>query len=216
MTVRIGIMGGAFNPPHFGHLRSALEAKEFLSLERVVFLPSGGHPFKGQHMLASATHRLAMTKLAAATEPDFCVSDLDVAQTGISYTIDTLAKLGQLYPGRELVFLLGTDLLAELHLWKEWQNLIQITHLCLLARPGFEEQLHHSQAIRYFQPFRREAPDDLNQAKHGSFGFLILPVTALQVSSSELRGALAEGRTIRFLTPESVVHYIHQNRLYSK
>ena len=216
MTTRLGILGGAFNPPHFGHLRPALEAMNRLNLEAVFFLPSGGHPFKGSDLLVPVAHRVAMTRLAIQSESGFELCALDASQVGVSYTIDTLQTLQQRFPLGELIFLLGSDLLAEIHLWKAWQAIIEIAHLCVLARPGYTEVDMNAPAIPYLERFRVEDPADLNRQHLGHFGFSLLPVTSLGIHSTDIRDRLERGENIRYLTPDPVVTYIQQHDLYGK
>ena len=216
MTTRLGIFGGAFNPPHFGHLRPVLEAMAPLTLEAMFFLPSGGHPLKSADMLAPVAHRLAMTRLAIQEQSGFEVCELDASREGVSYTIDTLRELQQRFPLGELIFLVGSDLLAEIHLWKEWQSIIKTAHLCALVRPGYETVVLASQAAGYFNSFRVDKPADLDRQRLGRFGFYLLPVTSLNISSTTLRQHISTGNSIRYLTPDAVVTYIQQHGLYKK
>ena len=216
MSTRLGIFGGAFNPPHFGHLRPALEAMTQLNLEAVFFLPSGGHPFKSTDLLAPTAHRVAMTRLAIQEQSGFELCELESSREGVSYTIDTLQTLERRFPLGELVFLLGSDLLAEIHLWKAWQNMIKTAHLCPLVRPGYESVSMDSPAARYFNGFRVNKPEDLDRQRLGCFGFHLLPVTSLGISSTDLRHRLSRDKTIRYLTPDAVVTYIQQHGLYKK
>ncbi|MBF0612099.1 MAG: nicotinate (nicotinamide) nucleotide adenylyltransferase [Magnetococcales bacterium] len=201
-TERLGIFGGAFNPPHFGHLRSALEVREALNLQHLLFLPAGGHPFK-QGKLAAGHHRLAMMRLAVGEMAGFGVCDLEISRQGLSYTVDTLATLHHRFPDKELYFLLGADLFAELHHWKSWQRLIELAHLCVMVRPGYEELLQASPAAQW-----------LNGQSALPNRWIIQPVTALGISSSDIRQRLTDNRSIRFLTPDPVVGYIQQHGLY--
>ncbi|MBF0135363.1 MAG: nicotinate-nucleotide adenylyltransferase [Magnetococcus sp. DMHC-1] len=213
MTSRIGILGGTFNPPHFGHLRSALEAREILGLEQVLFLPSGRHPFKRDPRLVATHHRLAMTRLAIAAEPEFALCSLEADQEQTAFTCDTLTTLGHSYPEKELVFLFGADLLAEMHLWKGWQQLIQLAHLCVLVRPGFQGALTQTQAGQHFASARVQTAADMRRQATGHC-FLVLPVTMLEISSTDLRQRQQTGRSLRYLTPQAVVDYIARQGLY--
>ncbi|MBF0426634.1 MAG: nicotinate (nicotinamide) nucleotide adenylyltransferase [Magnetococcales bacterium] len=213
MTVRIGIFGGTFNPPHFGHLRSALEAREILGLTRVLFLPAGRHPFKREEVLAATHHRLAMTRLAIAHEPGFDLCRLEADQEQTAYTSETLAAIGCRYPDAELVFLFGADLLAEMHLWKDWQRLIALAHLVVLVRPGFQGAWATTDAGRHFASRRVERPEELQRQTDGH-GFLVQPVTMLDISATDLRARALAGRSLRYLTPEAVVAYIDAHQLY--
>ncbi|MBF0143920.1 MAG: nicotinate (nicotinamide) nucleotide adenylyltransferase [Magnetococcales bacterium] len=155
MSLRLGIFGGTFNPPHFGHLRSALETVEAADLGSLLWLPSGGHPFKAAEELAPVAHRLAMTRLAIRGEPRFKLCDLEANRPGTSFTIDTLRAMNQRYAGSRLLFVLGSDLFRELHLWKDWQLLPELADLCVLGRPGFENELRETPAAHHFAPLGR-------------------------------------------------------------
>ena len=213
MKTRLGIFGGAFNPPHYGHLRPALEAMAQLALEAVFFLPSGGHPFKGVDRLATTTHRVAMTRLAIAEQSGFELCELDAARAEISYTIDTLQTLSARFPLGELYFLMGSDLLEEMHLWKSWQNLIEVAHICPLVRPGHAVALE-SPAMIHWDRFRVQRPGDLDRQRLGHFGCCLLPVTALDISSTHIRQQLGKGASVRYLTPDAVITYIQRHNLY--
>lgn len=214
MTTRIGFLGGAFNPPHHGHLRAALEAMETLALERLILIPSGQHPFKGGEVLAPARHRLEMTRLACAGEPRFEVCETEINRPEVSFTIDTLRVMNQRHPDAEAVLLLGTDLFGELHLWKHWQELLRCAHVGVLSRAGFSERWQTTPAGQEFSPHQVWEPAELKR-RGESHAVITLPVTSLEISSSDLRQRLWAGRSIRFLTPDAVVDHIHAHRLYS-
>ncbi|MBF0422025.1 MAG: nicotinate (nicotinamide) nucleotide adenylyltransferase [Magnetococcales bacterium] len=215
MSRKLGILGGAFNPPHHGHVRAALDVKEILGLERVLLIPSGRHPFKGERMLAAPRHRLAMTKLACGDDGELDACAIEIERTGTAYTVETLTELSRRYSDCELVFLLGRDLLPELHLWKGWQCLLDIAHLCLMTRPG---PMHAAGATpeveAWLQRHRRSAAPTLSRDEDGRFGFVPLLVTPLEISSSDMRWRISQGRSIRFLTTDAVVAYIDQHGLY--
>ncbi|MBF0414967.1 MAG: nicotinate (nicotinamide) nucleotide adenylyltransferase [Magnetococcales bacterium] len=215
MSRLLGILGGAFNPPHHGHLRAALEVKEKLGLDTLLLVPSGQHPFKKGGALAGATHRLAMTRLACGQDGDLETSSVEVERTTTTYTIDTLAQLSERYPGYELVFLMGRDLLKELHLWKGWQTLLNIAHLCQMMRPGpINEPGAQPVVEEWLQNHQRSDYKGLSRDAEGRMGFVRLPITQLDISSSDIRARVQEGKSIRFLTPDSVIGYIHDHGLY--
>ncbi|MBF0588224.1 MAG: nicotinate (nicotinamide) nucleotide adenylyltransferase [Magnetococcales bacterium] len=211
MSRRIGVLGGAFNPPHYGHLRPALEALEQLDLQQVLFLPSGGHPFKGVDLLAPARHRLEMTRLAIVGEPRFMLCDLEAKRTETSYTVETLAELRRVYADAEIFFLLGVDLFQELHLWRRWQSLIELAHLCVMMRPGFESLIQGTEAATFLEPYRVRGGE--SPAADGS-GYHVLEVTPMEAQSRALRRRLAQGGSIRYLTPDTVIDYLTEHGLY--
>lgn len=215
MKTRLGIVGGAFNPPHFGHLRPALEAMKLLNLDAVFFLPSGNHPFKNSDLLAPVQHRVEMTRLAIQETNDFELCELDANKSGISYTIDTLRELDERFPMGELFFLMGGDLLAEIPLWKEWKKLMTVAHICPLFRPGYDKSTTSNlESVNYFRSVLVDKPNQLNRQTLGYFGFCPLSVTPLDISSTNIRMRLGRGEDIRYLTPDPVVDYIQQHHLY--
>ncbi len=214
MKTRLGIFGGAFNPPHFGHLRPALEAMQQLALEAVFFLPSGSHPFKGADQLAAVPHRVAMTRLAIQGQSGFELCELDANRTETTYTVDTLQLLADRFPLGELIFLMGSDLLAEMHLWKRWQDIIEIAHICPLLRPGHAATALDTPVMAHLNRFRVAHPTELDRQRLGHFGFCLLPVTAMGIRSTQIRQLLQRGETIRYLTPDAVVDYIQHHTLY--
>ncbi|OSM01615.1 nicotinate-nucleotide adenylyltransferase [Magnetofaba australis] len=213
---RIGLMGGSFDPPHHGHLRAALEAVEALRLDRLLFIPTGAHPFKGESQRMPPQHRLAMTRLAIADEPRFDVSDIEIQRAGTAYTIDTLRDLSQQFPADELILLLGADLLGELHLWKDWRELLEYAHLCVMNRPGYDARPACSLAsgvlLKHQAPPDGEPiPDYDDQYFYGA-----LTIRDLEISSTDLRQRLRQGRSIRYFTPEPVIAYIQEHGLYGQ
>ncbi|MEG3639382.1 nicotinate-nucleotide adenylyltransferase [Magnetococcus sp. PR-3] len=214
LAKRIGILGGSFNPPHLGHLRSAMEVMEGLGLDGMHLIPSGAHPFKGDEVLAAPEDRLDMVRLAVSREPRFEANDIEVLREGIGYTIDTLRSLTRSRPTIEWVFTLGSDLLEEMHLWKDWEQLIKYAHLCIMTRPGYSVDLSATEAGRYLEPFLVQSGALLYREEMGRNGVLIQPVTPMEISSTAMREALVAGRSIDYLTPQRVVDYIHKQELY--
>lgn len=219
MKQRIGFLGGAFNPPHYGHLRPAREALDRLKLDKILFIPSGEHPLKSPHGLAPAHHRLAMTRLAIDGEPRFDLSALEVETPGISYTVQTLETLAALYPDWERIFLIGGDIVRELHRWHRWHHLLDHTHLAIMRRPGAPPSLTRAVEEPQVADFLRRAlvehPDQLDQGQEGGCRVIELPVTGLDLSSSQMRAWRADRVSCRFATPEAVIDYMDLHQLYS-
>lgn len=189
---RIGVMGGTFDPIHVGHLIVAAEALHSLNLTEVIFVPAA-MPWQ-KSPSESATNRLAMTRIAVASEPRFSVSDVDLVRGGNTYTVDTLADLATQHPDAELFLLLGTDALAGLASWKEPERIFGLAHVVCLARPGV------------LPPSRETLP--------GEVTFLTVP--AIDISSSECRDRLRYGRPVRFMVTDAVCEYIQENNLYRR
>ncbi|MBF0358400.1 MAG: nicotinate (nicotinamide) nucleotide adenylyltransferase [Magnetococcales bacterium] len=216
--MRTGILGGTFNPPHFGHLHIAKEAIDLLALERVLFIPSGEHPLKKSREIAAAKDRLAMTKLATDHEPRFNLCDIEIKRSSISYSVETLAELAKTCPEHELIFMVGSDILTELHLWKDWQKILDHAHLVVMVRPGVEVGLSSlevdSNVGNFLKDKQVELPEQLDVAKNGFYQFLHLPVTPVDISATQIRELIKSRASSRGYTPDGVVDYIEQNRLY--
>lgn len=195
---RLGVMGGTFNPIHLGHLMIAEEAREAYSLDRVLFIPSYITPHKEVHG-ATAQQRLEMTRLATADNPYFTVSDMEIRRRGPSYTLDTLRFLKKLYgPSHELYFISGTDTIQDLPNWNHPEDILRLCHFIGATRPDGTEAI--MPVIRHF----------------GSLGhhILKLSVPTMELSSTELRRRIREGRSIRYMIPWAVADYIRKNGIY--
>lgn len=216
-TAPIGILGGTFDPIHYGHLRLGEELGEALRLAEVRLLPSGTPPHRSAPV-ASAEHRVAMTRLAARSNPRFRVDESEVHRSGPGYMFDTLTQLrSDLDAARALVLLLGADAFLELVTWHRWHDLFGLAHIAVAHRPGFPVERWAEQMP---QPLAREYAARLMQqplAVHLSpaGGIVVLPFTALDISATALREILRSGRSARYLLPASVLDYIQSNGLYS-
>ncbi|HHU61800.1 MAG: nicotinate-nucleotide adenylyltransferase [Bacillota bacterium] len=201
--LRIGIMGGTFDPVHLGHLVTAERARSEFSLEQVLFLPSGISPHKTTKRVSEAEHRYMMTLLATLSNPHFEVSRIDIDRTGISYTIDSLRILKEHYgPNVELFFITGADAIFEIMNWKDSNQYLEIAHFIAASRPGFSLE---------------ELPSDTREwvARHQE-RFHLLRVPAMAISSTDIRERVQQGDSIRYMVPELVDHYIRRHDLYLK
>ena len=195
---RIGIMGGTFDPIHFGHLLMAEEARQAFALDQVVFVPNGRPAHKKAYLVSSSEDRFAMTLLATESNPYFTCSRIELDRPGPSYTIDTLRAYRALHPDLDaLYFITGADAVLEILSWHEYDKLADECRFIAVTRPGFvldrlEEMLD---------------ADFLHQ-----ISFLSIP--GLEISSTDLRRRVREGRSVKYLTPEAVEGYIEQNGLY--
>lgn len=211
----IGIFGGTFDPIHFGHLRMAEELREQLGLAQVRFIPSARPPHRG-YVPTDATARAEMVRLAIAGNTGFALDTRELARSGPSYTVDTLLELRhELGAGTPLCLLLGSDAFFGLPSWHRWQELTELAHLVVAGRPGtqLQEALLPEALRRLWQEKRTDQPHDLKTAAAGRI--LWQTVTALDISSSELRAALQQGLSTRYLLPETVGTYIASHHLYA-
>lgn len=197
---RLGIMGGTFDPIHIGHLATAEQAREAYHLDAVVFVPAGNPVFKKDRAVTPAADRLAMCRLAVASNPSFCVSPMEIERGGDTYTVDTLRELRAHYPDNvELFFITGADAVAHIVKWRESAAIADLARLIAVTRPGYA-----------LTDERRRAIED-----EGSFNVSYLEVTALAVSSSDLRERVAAGKSIRYLVMQRVLDYVLEHGLYA-
>ncbi|MFO7785954.1 MAG: nicotinate-nucleotide adenylyltransferase [Thermodesulfobacteriota bacterium] len=212
--MRLGILGGTFDPVHLGHLRMALETAEELTLDRMCLVPSSMPPHKGGTAEASFADRTAMARIAVRGAPLLDVLDLEGRRRGVSYTILTLRELHDEYPGGlELYFVVGTDAFFEIGTWKEYRSLFDYAHFVLIDRPGVSPGV--------LEPFIqdldigaiRTAPGVFRVGNSGN-SLIRRQGTFMGVSSTQVRDAVARGKSIRFLVPEEVERYIIEKGLY--
>jgi nicotinate-nucleotide adenylyltransferase len=197
--MRVGVIGGTFDPIHVGHLIMAEGARDVLDLQRVVFVPAGQPPHKRSRRISPAVHRLAMARLAIAGNACFTTSRVDIDREGPSYTVDTIRLLQEAWgPDVRVYFLIGGDSLAELPTWHQPERLIEICQVVAVPRPGSEPDL-----------------DALNDKIHGaSERVQILHLPLVDLSATEIRDRVMDGRSIRYLVPDTVEQYIYRHRLY--
>lgn len=198
LPLRLGLFGGTFDPPHLGHLVVAQAAVDQLSLDRLVFVVAGNPPHKAGVEMSPGAVRTEMTRAAVAGNPAFDVSEIELGREGPSYTVDTLRLFRAARPEARLFFLLGADQLAEFQDWQEPEEVARLTTLVAVGRGGAQPG--------QVAPPEFEARPDLD--------FLALPVTRLDISSSEIRGMVRAGRSVRYLVPDQVNEIIETHRLY--
>jgi nicotinate-nucleotide adenylyltransferase len=199
VNLRVGLLGGTFDPIHIGHLILAEEARDQLKLDLVYFVPAGNPPHKQGRRLAPVEARVQMTELAVAGNDAFRVSRVDADRAGPHYTIDMVQIIqGQLPPGCELFFLMGFDSLTELPTWHEPARLIAACHLVALTRHDIEVDWEKLEA----------ALPGIRQR------VTLLDMPELEIASHQLQERIRQGRTIRYLIPEPVRQYIARERIY--
>ena len=199
---RIGVFGGSFNPIHMGHLIVAETAREAFDLSQVILVPCAEPPHKSAAAMVSPAQRMDMLCGAIEGDYNFDVSSIEIDRGGTSYTIDTITELKRRYPDAELFFIIGSDTLAELHLWKDIDRLLQLCKFITIARPGFDPTALSEADIKLDPPWPKQL------LSHVSAGHL------LDISSSNIRHRVAEGMSIRYLVPESTYMYIAEHNLY--
>lgn len=197
---RLGIMGGTFDPIHFGHLIAAEMARTEFGLEKVLFIPTGNPPHKDLNRVSSAFLRYEMVSSAIADNEYFAVSDLELEREGPSYTVDTLRFLHETLVIDELFFITGTDALREVFNWHYPKELFKLTQFIGVIRPGFD--------AKGFVDISLQEHPEIKGRIH------LLKVPALGISSTDIRRRVAEGKSIRYLLPECVRLFINENYLY--
>ncbi len=202
MTARNGLYGGSFNPIHFGHLILARALRESLNLDQVCFLPSRHPPHKDVKMLADSSHRAEMVRLAIEGEEGFTFDDFDLARKGPCYTIETVAHFREQCPSAELCWFIGADSLMELPTWHRATELVSTCSIVTASRSGKNP----------VNPSVLEQAFGKEQAMKLLAGIVETPV--VDISSTDIRKRLADGRSIRYLVPEAVRNYIEKHRLY--
>lgn len=205
------IYGGTFDPVHHGHLRLALEISDRLGVGRVSLVPSHIPPHRGQTG-ASSDQRLELLRLAVANEPRLQIDSRELMREGASYSADTLRQLrGELGPDCPLVMVVGTDAFAAFDRWRGWQQIPDLAHVVVVRRPG--PALDPSSAAARLLAARAVAgPEALRQAPCGHFLQLDPPV--LDISATGIRERIGDGRSPRYLTPDSVWAEIRRQGLY--
>ena len=194
---RLGVMGGTFDPIHYGHLVTAEAALAEFELDEVVFVPTGQPWMKASRQVAAPEDRYLMTVIATSSNPNFWVSRIEIERDGPTYTVDTLEELRRQGPnGTDLFFITGADAILEIFQWKDPGEILKLAHFIAATRPGYD-----------VARFEREAP-----TSHPNISVMTVP--ALAISSSDIRKRVLDGRPIRYLVPEGVQTYIEKRALY--
>lgn len=198
---RLGIMGGTFDPIHYGHLVTAEQAREALELDLVLFMPAGRPAFKLDEDVSDAEDRYAMTILATAANSAFDASRFEIDREGVTYTIDTLRALRAYYPDNvKLFFITGADAILDLATWHDAEGMAELATFIAATRPGY----------------------DIDQARARlansgvAFDVRYIEIPALAISSTNIRERVSRGKSVRYLTSESVIGYIRKNGLYNR
>lgn len=196
----LGIMGGTFDPIHYGHLIAAEYARHEFNLEQVIFMPAARPPHKEIEQVLDSNHRYAMVNRAITGNPSFAISDLEMKRRGNSYTIDTIRHFLEQYPGTAIYFIMGADSLLTIDTWKDYKTLAQLCHFIVVTRPGY--------VINDNEPVFKKLPAVVWDHIH------FLPIPGLDISSSDIRERVITGRPIKYLLPLDVEQYIVETGLY--
>nr|WP_296863952.1 nicotinate-nucleotide adenylyltransferase [Thermosyntropha sp.] len=199
---RIGIMGGTFDPIHFGHLVAAEWVRFEFALDKVIFVPAGNPPHKAGREITGAEHRYRMVEMAIKDNPYFDVSPVEKERGGKSYTIDTIAYFKSVYNGAEIFFIMGADSLLTFNTWKNIDQLIDMCRFVVVTRPGYviEPDFWEKSGL---PPIAKE-----------KIKFIEIP--GMDISSSEIRKRIKQNKPIKYLLPRELEEYIYEHRLYQE
>lgn len=186
--MRLGVLGGTFDPPHIGHLLAASDAFEALDLDRLLFVPAASHPFKGERVGATPRQRLDMLELLISDDARFAVDATETERPGLSYTVDTLADLARRYPKAERFFLIGEDLVDEVPTWRSPERIRELAEIVVMSRGE--------------EPGSKAGP------------FRGLRTRRIDVSSTEVRARARAGRSLHGFVPDAIAGYIREAGLY--
>lgn len=195
--MRLGLFGGSFDPPHIGHLLAAVDAYESLALDKLVFIPAAIQPLKTGMSAAAAHQRLAMVRLLVGADTRFAVDAVEIDRAGLSYTVDTLETFAQRFPDAERFFLIGEDAIAAFGAWRNPEQILKLAKLAILRRQGGVGSV-----------------STVDSEPSLPSGTIALATRLVDVSSTEIRDRVRNGKSIRGFVPESVAAFIETERLY--
>lgn len=196
--MKLGILGGTFDPPHVGHVIAADEVRSSLKLDLIYFIPAARSPHKRDHKSAPASERLTLVGLATLFDRDFVVSDIEIKRRNVSYTVDTLEALRAANPRDELFLLLGMDNILSFHTWRSPHRILELATVVAMTRPGY----HHAQ--------QKQIPRWMKKRT------IVCPVPEIGISSSDIRRRIREAKPFRHMVPEPVYDYITLRGLYAR
>lgn len=198
---KIGIMGGTFDPIHFGHLLAAEEACLALGLEEVIFVPTGDPYHKRGRNVSSAEDRYTMVLLTTLDNPTFKTSRIEIDRKEASHTVDTLREMRHWYipESTEFYFITGLDAFLDMPKWKEYKEIFKLSKVVAVSRPGYKDVSLH------------DLPPEINKE-----ALILLEIPLLSISSTEIRERVADGRNIRYIVPQLVEQYIYKKGLYKR
>ncbi len=215
--MRVGLMGGSFDPVHAGHLRAAEEISERLKLDEVVFIPTLVSPHKSSETMASPSHRFNMLNLSVKLNPRFRVSDMELRREPPSYTVDTLRTLNESNPQNQHYFIMGSELFAEIDMWKDFSELFNYSSFVVLRRPGYDSADSASPIPLALENDFRYSYNDRGMdvfAHKSSNELFFVNIAGIRVSSTEVRELARRGSSLRYLVAGEVEGYIAENGLY--
>ena len=220
--MKLGLLGGSFNPVHNGHLAIARQTREALGLDQILFIPTSHPPHKPNNSLAPAQDRYEMVHLAIASEPSLAISDVEIRRPGKSYSIDTIRLLQEEYGTQaQLYFLIGLDAFLDFPSWREPRTLLKLCQFVVLSRPGQSFRSLSTVALLPTIPYPSLADLDAGRisqldAPFGTQGLICLKLPPSPISASDIRSRIRQGLPVANLLPPLVESYILQHHLYQE
>lgn len=208
----IAILGGSFDPVHVGHLRAAIEVRDQLNINQLRLIPCGQPPHRDQ-FIATADQRLQMLKMAVADEKFIVVDDRELRLDRTSYTVDTLTDLRTELGQQPISLIIGADAYQNLNSWHQWTHLFKLAHLIVVQRPGYTITTN-ADVAEHTSHRVVESSQQLTLKNAGNICFLKIP--PLEISSTRIRKLASSGKSIRYLVPDSIYHWIEKNRIYKQ
>ena len=198
--MKVGIMGGTFDPIHHGHLAMAEAVRTKYGLEKILFIPSGNPPHKTHRYITSKSHRYNMSILATISNEFFEVSDVEIQKERLSYTVDTLLELNEKNPNVQYYLIMGADAFCDIETWNRVEKLFELSKVVGATRPGIDMDDFKSNIARIQQKYQTQ--------------ILHVHVPSLDISSTDIRNRIMDGMTIKYLLPKNVEQYIYKYNLY--
>ena len=214
-----GVLGGTFNPIHLGHLRAAEEVSEILGLERMIFVPRAEPPHKEgeREVIAPAKLRSEWTRRAIADNPRFSLDLLETERSGPSYTVDTLRNFAERLAPEKPIFVIGQDAFAEIETWRDPATLFTLSHFAVITRPPVGEgSLAGQLPARFAEHFDLDSEAGFGRHRSAATWMRWIHISALEISSSDIRRRIREGRSVRYLLPAAVHREVISSGIYTE
>jgi nicotinate-nucleotide adenylyltransferase len=207
----VGLLGGSFDPVHYGHLRLAMECQQQLDLEKVIFVPLNSPPHRAC-LQANTDQRYRMLKLATMNVEVLDVSDIEINRKGKSYTIDTLKEFGKNSGNQSLCIILGMDAFQEFDTWKDWQEITDYAHIIIANRADSPMEIRKEVLKSYFKSRQVSKKEEIHNSAAGNILRLDIPMT--EISSSRIRELLHAKKSAKYLLPDNVLDFINNEQIY--
>lgn len=214
--IRLGVMGGTFDPVHLGHLRAAEEIRDVFRLDRIEFLPARIPPHKTDRVVTPISYRLDMLEQAVSSAPGFAVSRIEAEREGLSYLVDTLEQYRATHgQGAAIFFILGMDSFREIGTWHRYPQLFALADFIVTTRPGYgRPRLADALPADVARAFRPAHPGATVFEHESGRNLYVQDITLLDISATKIREWLRQGRSVRYLVPDPVLAYIVKHGLY--